>query len=504
VDGSSARRVVALLTLAFVLLGTAFALLVPMFGNFDEQTHLDRARYTARHAFSDPGPDLRITYGSWAALDAVRDGQGQRGDYRAFRDYPGGDAGDPAPCPGVCQNIQYPHPPGWYQLVAPVTSVLEGQTFPRTVLAVRLLDILLVAPLVPLGWLTALEVWPGARRRALAVAAVVALAGPLAYSASAVNNDSLLFLACGVAIALAARLLRRGPSPLVALGLGTAITVGLLTKAQMVLVTPPLALAALLSLGPWRQRLRDAALVGAGAAPGVLWWLVQLQDEGPLTPESSELLAPARPGPWTHRGFPGYVVDHLPTLLGRIWGTFDAPVTFVQGPVRAVLGVGVLLVAVGWLVCREQRLPRIVDLRWLVLAAVPVALSLGVMWASLDAHRRTGEVRGLAPRYLHPAATLFAIAAVGALATVTRRLLPRVAPRALLVAGIPAFAAVAAIGTVARAVQGSYGTSSWRDILDRAAVIGPVGQPGVLLVVVVAAWLGALGLACRLVWTARD
>jgi hypothetical protein len=506
---SSAHRAVALLTLAFVLLGTAFALLVPMFTNFDEQAHLDRARSQARDPWTDPGPSLRITHGSWGALAAVRggpvpmgiDGEAHRARYKAIRDYPGGNAPDEAPCPGLCQNIQYAHPPAWYLLVAPVTAVLEGQTFPRTVLALRLLDVLLVAPTVALGWLTATEVWPRRPRRALAVAAGVAVAGPLAYTASGVNNDALLLLAMATGTWLAARILRRGADLRLALALGVVLSIGLLTKVQMVLTAPVLGAAVLVAPSPWRVRWRSALVAGAAALPGILWWGRELSQEGPLSPESSELLRPAVPGPWTDRSYPGYVLEHVDTLLGRLWGIFADPITFVPGPVRVVLNLGVLVLVVGWLVCRRWQRPTVADLRWAVLAAVPVALVLGVMWASLDAHRRTGEIRGLAPRYLYPATIVLVLGVVGAASTIVARLRLERHRGLLLTAGLGVGAAVGSAAFLARGVQAHYGTTSWSDILHRVEAVGPLGQPAAVVAVGVL-WVVAVALAARQLWVA--
>jgi hypothetical protein len=504
-DARGEVRIVVLLTLAFVLLGLAFAVLVPMFANFDEQTQLDRARYTARHPLEQVGPSLRVTYGSWAALQAVRgapeplgvDGAARRESYRAFGDYPGGDAGDPAPCPGVCQNIQYAHPPAWYLLAAPVTAALDGQTFPRTVLVLRVFDVLLVAPMVALAWATAREVWPRSPRRRVAVAAAVALTGPLAYTAANVNNDALLLLTIGGAIALMARILRRGPTVASSAALGAVVALGLLTKVEMVLAAPAIGLAVLAGPADWPRRLRSALGFGLLAAPAALWWLHEVADGGPLTPKSSELLGPAVPGPWTHMSYLRYVLDKAPTLLGRFWGTYNTPVTFVPAPVRVALGVAVLALAAGWLATRRWGPLTAASLRWWLLAAVPVSLALGTLYASVDGYRRDGQLRGLAPRYVYPAAAVLAIGAVAALAAIAGRVVPGHLRRWLLPAGVAVLSLVGGVASVARAVQGSFGTSSWADIADRARAVSPIGRPMEVLAPIALAWVAVLVLAAR-------
>jgi 4-amino-4-deoxy-L-arabinose transferase-like glycosyltransferase len=497
--------VLATLTTAFVLLCLVFSVLVPMFGNFDEQTHLDRARYTAREPIDliGPGPELRITHGSWEALATVRAGPEPRGSdgaahrqlYRPFRDYPGGDEPDVAPCPGgVCQNIQYGHPPGWYLLAAPVTAVLEGQSFPRQVLALRLLDIALAIPLVALAWATAREVWPRSRRRPLAAAAVVASMGPLAYTASAVNNDGLLLLAMAVAMAAGARILRRGQSVPANLVFGLAVGIGLFTKVQMVLAAPVFGLMVLAAPATGiRQRLRCALAFGVPAGLGAWWWFRQLiLDGSPLSPDSSELLRPPVPGPWTGASYPRYAFRKLPTLFDRVWGTYMDPVTFAPGWVQGVLGTATIVLALGWLIRRRWRVPALADLRWLLLPMVPAALVAGTLYASVDAYRRTGELRALTPRYLYPSAAFLAIGVVAAIATSGRGLLRgRVARWALPVATV-AFGLGAGPGSVARSVQSSYATTSWSDIATRASAIGPLNHAGPVVVVLGLAWLAAL------------
>jgi hypothetical protein len=370
------------------------------------------------------------------------------------------------------------------------------------VLALRLLDIVLALPLVALAWATAREVWPGSRRRPLAAAAVVAGAGPLAYTASAVNNDGLLLLAMGVAIAAAARVLRRGPSVVPCLVLGAAVGVGLLTKVQMVLAAPALGLTVLAAPAAWRERIRGAVAFAVPAGLGAAWWARQLLVEGsPLTPESSELLAPPTPGPWTHESYLVYAVRKLPTVLDRFWGTYSDPITFAPGWVQGVLGVGAVLLAVGWLVARRWERPDLASLRWLLLAAVPASLVARTLYASVDAYRRTGELRGLTPRYVYPSAALLAVGIVAAVAAVLRRAAPASLRRWALPVGTVAVALVAGAGSVLRAVHAAYGTRSWSDLATRAAALGPINHAGPVAAALALLWaaatLGAAALLAR-------
>jgi 4-amino-4-deoxy-L-arabinose transferase-like glycosyltransferase len=492
----SDRQVLALLTLAFVLLGLLFTVLVPMFSNFDEQTHLDRARYTARHPFESVGPSLRITFGSWAALQAVQgptplgaDGPSQRAAYRAFSDYPGGNRPE-EPCPGVCQNIQYGHPPAYYLLVAPITAVVEHQTFPRVDLALRAFDVLLVAPMIALTWWTAREVWPRSRRRPLAAAAVVALFAPLAYTSADVNNDALILVTIAVAIAIATRLVRRGGDVRWAGALGLVVTIGLLTKIEMVLAAPALGLVVLAAPAALGTRVRSAIAFAVLAAPGAAWWVHELAGGGPLTPKDSQLLGPPIPGPWSHQSYLTYAAQKLPTLVGRFFGTYNVPVTYLARPVQLALGLVVVALGVAWLVLRRWRRPQWSDLGWLLLAGVPASLALGTLYASVDGYRYTGKLRGLAPRYLYPAAPLLAIGAVAALAVLARRWSR--SWRWAAPAGMAVLALAAGL-SVLRCIQGAFGTSSWAVIAHRARAVSPIGRPMEVALALGVLWLAALG-----------
>ncbi len=513
------KVILILLTAAFGLCGLAFAVGTPLFRNFDEQTHVDRARYTARHPFEIPGSELRRTFGAWAALDAVGlpdgtiddawpDVPNVRPDYLPFDAYPGGDAPQRSGCPGPCQNYQYGHPPAWYLMMAPVTAVLEGRPFPETVLWLRALDVALVLPVVPLTWYTARQVWPGATRRPLAAAGLVALFGPLAFTAAGVNNDALVLVLGAAVIAVMARVLRVGARPRPAILLGTLVAAGLLTKVQFVPVAPLAGLAVLVAptAGHHPGRARTWAALGFGlpALIGALWWVRNLLSDGVLSPRESEILAPARAGPWQDATFGGYVLDQLPLFGGRFWGLYGFPLVSAPEPWRIVLSTAVIAVVAAWLACRRWRRPTASGLRLLALAAVPLALFGAVAWASFDVHRTNGEVRGLAPRYVYLALPVLAVALVGALRTVAARL--RVAPAGakapsrLLALGLVAVAAVGSVGSFAVAMRGRYQTSSLSEALERAGVVSPVADPGPVLGAISAAWLAAVLVVVGLSW----
>ncbi len=528
------KLILALLTAAFGLCGLAFAVGTPLFRNFDEQTHVDRVGVTARHPFDLPDSDLRRTFGAWAALDAVGlpdaaiddswpGVPAERPEYLPFRAYPGGNQPQESGCPGPCQNYQYGHPPAWYLLTAPVAALLDDRPFPATVLWLRVLDVLLVLPVVPLTWYTARQVWPGATRRPLAAAGLVALFGPLAFTAAGVNNDALVLVLGAAVLALMARILRVGARPRLALWLGVLVAAGLLTKVQFVPVAPFAGLAVLVAPTPrsgvpggrranlsdariekgpgfgTRNRVGAALAFGLPALVGALWWLRNLMGDGVLSPSESEILAPARAGPWQDATFLGYVLDQLALFGGRFWGLYGFPLVTVAEPWRTGLNVAVVAVVAAWLACRRWGRPTAQGLRWLVLAAVPLALFVAVAWASFDVYRTNGEERGLAPRYVYLALPALAVGLIGALSTIGSRVgLAAAGDRTrgrLLALGLAAVAVVGSAGSFVVAMRGRYQTTSLAELADRAAAVAPVADPVGLLAALGACWLVAVAAA---------
>ena len=496
---SAERFTIALLTSAFVALAAAFAVVVPMFENYDEQTHIDRVRYTSRHWFETVGPDLRRTHGAWAAEAAVglTDAPGdaawagvdsERPEYLAFGDYPGGDTPQTDDCPGPCQNYQYNQPPAWYVLNAPIAKLVDGASFPVTVLVLRLLAVLLGAPVVALAWWTAKAIWPDDPSAAIAVAAVVAGFGPLAFTVSAANNDALMLTCVFASVALMAHILRSGVTAWRALALGLVVGVGLLTKVQLTIVAPLAGLAILVARQSHISRFDAACVFALPTIAGAGWWFDVYTGSGVLTPESSEIIAPPRPGPWSDALFPVYALQRLPMLLDRMWGIYGFPIVVVPVAWRVVLWIAVFAVAAGAVVTVKRFSPR-----WLVVLGVPVALALSVLWASFTTYRSNGEIRGLAPRYLYPGLALYAAAAVAPL----RRFLAQSRVIAFVVVGT---AVIGGAGSFIRAVHGLYGTRSTQLLLDRAAVVAPVKWPLLWLALLFVAWSAAIAAIAARWW----
>lgn len=500
------RRCLAALTLSFVLLGVAFSVIVPLFANYDETTHLDRVGYTLRHPFENVGPELRRTAGAVAAIEqaAGPDVQGadlwarvphDRPPYRAFSAYPRANDPQVEGCPHTCQNFQYAHPPAWYWVMAPSYAMLQHRAFPLAVLWMRILDVLLVAPVVLLTWWSARELWPGARRRALAAAALIATAGPLAFTAASVNNDALMLLTAAAAVALTVSISQRGATARRSLALGIVMCVGLLTKIELIVIAPVVGLSVLLSPRVSLARWKAVLLVLVPALPGVIWWVVHEAAGGSLNPPGSEIVTPAAVGPWSNVSLLGFALRRVPDLLDRFWGLYGVPTFLAPPPWRFLLWVATELLIVFWLVCRRWGRPSMHDLRMGVLALMPAMLVAAVIWASFTTYRLNGESRALVPRYLYAVLPIFALATVSAAAMTARRIAPPGWSRWALPLGIPVVGAVAGLGSFVHATRGLYGTSDLSLLLDRAHVVAPVASPGPWVAALLVGWVLAIAAA---------
>lgn len=503
------RRVLALLIASFALGGLAFALGTPTFQNPDEPSHLDLAHHYAHHPFDLAGPGLRVRQDTVAAVDQVglsasagpisyTNTATSRPPYRALDDYP--NAGQPATsgCLASCQNYQYAHPPGWYLAMAPVVRLFDGLSFPSLVFLLRALNVLLALGAVPLTWYTARQVWPDAVTRPLVAAAAVAFCGPYLATAAAVNNDAAVLGLSAATAALMARTLRRGSSLPSAALLGAVVGVGLLVKAQFVVLAPLAGLAVL--FGPvvvarWRAVFAFAtpALIGAH------WWIATLVRDGSLTPAGSELVQPASPGPWERTSLVNYVIDHTGDLHRRFFGLYGWASVEVPDLWHTTLTIATCVAVAAWLAARRWDPPTLESMRWWLLAAVPAGLVAASFKASFDVYRLTGEVRGLAPRYLYPAVPLLAVGLAAAGGAVAARLPRRLrAPLAAIAVGL--LALVAGVGSFVLAVTGLLDSTSIGRMVERADVVSPVGAPAMWLAALAIGWTAATVAAVISVW----
>jgi 4-amino-4-deoxy-L-arabinose transferase-like glycosyltransferase len=252
-------------------------------------------------------------------------------------------------------------PPLYYLLAAPVYRATDG-----SLLALRLFSLLLGAGVVSLAYAVASAVQPQQPRLATAVAAFVAfLPMHLAVSAS-VNND----VPAELLIALVAwRVLRQigaattGRRPLILTGL--LLGLGLVTKLTVYYTALPLAL-----LGLWwqsrqsRDLIRPAAALLLPALLIVLPWLARnvtlygWPDLLGTINHAAVVVGQLRTADYiAQAGWPAYLAQFATTTFHSFWGQFGWMAVPLDG--RTYLGLLMLsALAVAGLIVRWRSSPR--------------------------------------------------------------------------------------------------------------------------------------------------
>ncbi len=365
-------------TLLLVLVAALWTVAVPAFRPPDEAAHLDLVLYLAEgHPY--PGFDGRY-FGEaigldtehhlidsrtpWPRFDAgAAPPRGERPDV----DDLGGTEPDADARPTDQDRVDYPyvynqmpqHPPLYYAGMAGVLGlerlVLPGDGVPsldRELGLLRLVNVLLVAPLPWLAWLAVARL--GGDDRAGVVAALLPLGLPqLVHIGAALNNDNLLLLLGSVLAVLLIGVARGRRTRRTDLAVGVAVGLALLTKAFALMFVPWVVAA--YALGAWttrRRRESAAALAVSGVVAGVVggwWWIANWVRFGEPAPTTENL---TRTGDTRPPGFAPDPAEFLWTFSGRLisrtwaWIGYRTPKFELPSLVVALLTVGVL-VAVG-------------------------------------------------------------------------------------------------------------------------------------------------------------
>jgi hypothetical protein len=439
-----------LAVLLFALVGSLWTVAVPAYRAPDEAAHVDLVLYLAEgHGY--PAYDRRF-FGEEIGLDTDRHLIDLTVPWPTFdaADAPAGDdlpdvddlggtepdaearRGDPrrAGFPYVYNQMPQ-HPPVYYEAMATVLRVerwlLPGDGLPpleRELGLLRLLNVVLVAPLPLLAWATTVRI--GGSARAATVAALLPLCLPqLSHIGAAVNNDNLLTLLGGVLAVSLAGVARGHRSRRTDVVVGLALGLALLTKAFALMFIP--AVVAAYAVGAWttgrrRDNARGLALSGlVAAALGAWWWVDNWVREGEPAPTTESLTRTTAQRP---EGFTTDPVTFLWTFSGRIvsrvwaWIGFGIPkFSFdpwvVAGASLAVAGA----VAVAVVTARPGRSTaggmRRVDI---VLAWIPVVLvTLFVARRAWGLYDTTGKFAFIQGRYLFCALVApAAVVAIGA------------------------------------------------------------------------------------------
>lgn len=354
----------------FVVLRGMYAVALPAFESPDEYAHLDLVEHVAEGHAYPPYDGKRVS--AFAQRAFVKYSCASRPDGRRCRPGTGGLSAADAPLraerftaeeldttrEAKGRNQLAQHPPLYYQVMGGALWAQRGLTGPLHVDQdlgfLRLLNVVLLAPLPMLVWLTARRV--GAAEPAAQAAALLPLAVPqlLAITAS-VNNDNL-FTLLSVAAGLAAARVATGDLRIRTGAIaGALVGLAMFTKGFGVVLPPALLVAYLAGFASRRPGEADtgalarktAAGLGAAAvttfAAGGWWYALNVVRHGALAPSIED----------TSRRVPGFEPDRvffvkrfLAWMVERFWGWFGAfdvrmSVALI-GFATALLGAGLI------------------------------------------------------------------------------------------------------------------------------------------------------------------
>ncbi|WP_235947078.1 glycosyltransferase family 39 protein, partial [Candidatus Frankia alpina] len=329
---------------------------------------------------------------------------------------------------GRLSNQMVQHPPLIYAAGAVLLRALPGSgdwAYDQQVFVLRLLNILIVAPLPLLAWLAARRFGLGEPSALAAAALPLAIPGFTRVGAT-FNNDGILMLTTGGLTVVLAGVLRGDLRRRTALWAGLWLGLALLSKA-FALTLPAMIVAAYL-VGWWRRdaeaagsgvglwrRLRAAVAsmpwipallaVGLGLALGGWWWVRNYLLYDAVQPNGWATNPPRREPLLLPDSFLTWFWYFFRTMISRFWGglgMFEPP---QLSPIAIVLAtvavVGLCMTAV----TGRRRAGRA---EWSLQAAAVVVLLLPVAFAYLEVGQRSWAeyqryTRGIAVqgRYLY-------------------------------------------------------------------------------------------------------
>lgn len=478
----SERNAVAALTVAFVAVCAAWAVLTPVFTVPDEPAHLNSAlRLTEGFSWPAPG-EARMAPEVLAARD--------EGELPADERSTLGELAERNEASGVDQMTQ--HPPLYYGLAAGVLAAADTDDTRAdlTLLVLRLAGLVFAVPLPFLVW-NATRRLTGSPRAGVVGAACLLAVPQLAQVLGGVSNDGLTIVLCSAVTWLAVRWMTGDTRRRVLVGLGLTLGLALLTKGTALPFVVFVALV--LSVWPRDASLARRALTTVGTLAlaflvGGWWWLRNLLRFGDVQPSG---LAGTRPTkPWEPGTGPD-PVQYLDLFWSRVsvrfWGEFgllDHPLPEVLTDTLSVLSVAVIL---GYAYTRHPR-----RLQTVVLSVLPVVVVLMLLANTWRHFVRTQLTAGMQGRYLFVA--IVALIAVSAVAWM--RCVPAHGHRRAGVVVVLGAAFLAVLGPF-RQYIGAYENSLYRVSADGIAAMltaAPAGTVGVATAVVVTAAAGAAAL----------
>ena len=366
------------------------------------------------------------------------------------------------------------NPPLYYLPQALVYRAAHGMDVTGRLAAMRAFSALLAALTALCVFLFVRELLPGSPLAWTVGGLAAGLQPMFAFISSGVNNDAGLYLAAAALFLAVARVLRRGLTPGRAAAVGLALSLGVLTKTQLIALAPGVALA--LALVAWRARPAVpwrglATAVAAALAPiGVYGVLGTTVWDRPLVDRVADVTSGASPGaelPWQLSEQVSYawqlylprapnLADVIPAvppydiwfkgLVGR-FGWLDYGFPDWVYPVAGGVWIVVAALALAGLWQRRDALRRRAG-ELAVFAVMAAGLGVAIAVAAYQSLVNLGGESFLQARYLLPLLPLYALFPALAVGALGRRRAPVVA--VVLIAGVLAHGLAAQVQTLMR------------------------------------------------------
>jgi 4-amino-4-deoxy-L-arabinose transferase-like glycosyltransferase len=341
----AANITLVFLLIAYLALGTAFALQTPTWQAPDEPAHYNYIQFIVeKHAL----PILsRGEYDQAYNEEFTRTPQNTASmsiDPLRYEDYA---------------------PPLYYLLAAPIYALTDGW-----ITALRLFSVILGGALVVVTYLIGAELYPDQLPIALGAAAFVAFVPQHLAMLSAINNDALSELLIALVVLQSLRLLRSSTVLRRKLiWLGVTLGLGLLTKATFYYTAVPIALVALAwhafkkppakkpsnETRGWRLFVRQASIVLVPALlMGAVLWIRNLivyggLDVMGLARHNAVVVGQPTTAQWLiDYGAGGLLQRFFMTTFRSFWGQFGWMSTPMPDREYLLLGVLSLVALIGW------------------------------------------------------------------------------------------------------------------------------------------------------------
>lgn len=376
----------AIVLLAYGLLGGLFAVLIPPWQNPDEPAHYNYVRQLAEGRL----PVIEPTDWDAALVPIPPDRRDPPVERMTYEDH---------------------QPPLFYALSLPVYELSGG-----SLLALRLFALALGGVAVIFAYATAQAIFPAQRSLAAFTAAGFALLPQHVFVLSGYNNDALAALLIAAVLWQSVRLLRaeHPPNRLALVALAATVGLGLWTKATAYLTLPLAAYAAWFAPARMvRERLLRAVLVGGVAcALAVPWWARNLALYGGLDflglqAHNVAVVGQPTTAEWVAQyGIEGLLLRLARTTFQSFWGQFGwMSVLFSERVYLALLGLTLLstLLFILWWARRSRTLPTAQRQPLTLLALLALGTVLAFAWYNLQFVQHQG-------RYLYPALIPMALA----------------------------------------------------------------------------------------------